>query len=98
MGVAAAVYRGYTRRMSATTIKVDSDLRDRINALAAEQGRTAGSVIEMLLEQFLWRQEVEAAKRHMRAASPEVWADYLAETQRWATTDTDGLEGLAWEE
>jgi antitoxin component of RelBE/YafQ-DinJ toxin-antitoxin module len=79
LGVAQAVYRGYTRRMSATTIKVDSDLRDRINALAAEQGRTAGSVIEMLLEQYIARQKVETARRQMRSASPDVWAAYLAE-------------------
>ncbi len=84
--------------MTATTIKVDSDLRDRINALAAQEGRTAGSVIEMLLEQYLRRQKVERAKRQMREASPEVWADYLAESREWDVMANDGLENDPWED
>ena len=84
--------------MTATTIKVDSALRDRINVLAAQEGRTAGSVIEMLLDQYLWRQKVERAKRQMREASAEVWAEYLAESREWDATANDGLENDPWED
>ena len=36
--------------MAATTIKVSTELRDRLNALAEEQGLTAGSMVEKLLD------------------------------------------------
>ena len=36
--------------MTVTTIKVSSSTRDKINALAAEQGLTAGSLVEKVLE------------------------------------------------
>lgn len=83
--------------MASTTIKVSTELRDRINAVAAEQGRTAGSMIEKILEDWLWRQRVELAKRQMRAATKEEWADYLAEAAEWDVTSGDGLEGHPWE-
>ncbi len=66
-GLAASVYAAYTRRMAATTIKVSTELRDRINAVAEEQGLTAGSMVEKLLEDWLWRQQVELAKQQMRS-------------------------------
>ena len=39
--------------MGVTTIKVSTELRDRINAVAAGQGLTAGSMVEKLLEDWL---------------------------------------------
>lgn len=84
--------------MTATTIKVSSDLRDRINAVAAEQGLTAGSLVEKLFEDWLWRQKVELAKRQMRSMTPEEKAEYLAEAAEWDVTLSDGLENDPWEE
>ena len=49
--------------MAATTIKVSTELRDRLNAVAEEQGLTAGSMVEKLLDDWLWRQQVELAKQ-----------------------------------
>ena len=83
--------------MAATTIKVSTELRDRINTVAAEQGLTAGSLIEKVLEEYLWRQQVELAKRPMRSATAEEWADYLAEAEAWDITVGDGLEDEPWE-
>lgn len=83
--------------MTATTIKVSTELRDRINAVAAEQGLTAGSLIEKVLEEYLWRQQVEIAKRQMRSATAEEWADYMAEAEAWDVTLSDGLEDDPWE-
>ncbi len=62
-----------------TTIKVSEEVRDRLNAQALAEGRTAGSMVERLLQDYLWRRQVEQAKHLMRAASPDVWEDYLAE-------------------
>lgn len=84
--------------MGATTIKVSTDLRDRINSVAAEQGLTAGSLIEKVLEDYLWRQQVELAKRQMREAPAEVWEEYYAEAREWDVTLSDGLEDDPWEE
>lgn len=83
--------------MAATTIKVSTELRDRINAVAAEQGLTAGSLVEKVFEDWLWRQKIELAKRQMRSASPGEWADYLAEAEAWDVTLSDGLEDDPWE-
>ena len=78
--------------MAATTIKIDSDLRDRLNALASECGLTAGSMVERLLEDYLWRQQIDLAKRQMREAPAEVWEEYLAETRTMEGSLADGLE------
>jgi predicted transcriptional regulator len=83
--------------MAATTIKVSTELRDRLNAVAEEQGLTAGSMVEKLLEDWLWRQQVELAKQQMRSATKEEWDDYLAEAQAWDVTLSDGLEDDPWE-
>jgi predicted transcriptional regulator len=83
--------------MTATTIKVSTELRDRLNAVAAEQGLTAGSLVEKLFEDWLWRQKVELAKQQMRSASKEEWADYLAEAEAWDVVAGDGLEDYPWE-
>ncbi len=79
-----------------TTIKVSPDVRDRLNAIAAEQGLPAGSVIERLIEEHLWRRQVEIAKQQMREAPPEVWNAYLEEFASLDGTDADGLEDLPW--
>lgn len=84
--------------MASTTIKVSSDVRDRLNAVAAEQGLSAGSMVEKLLEDWLWRQQVELAVRQMRSMAPEEKAEYLAEAAEWDVTLSDGLEDETWEE
>lgn len=83
--------------VATTTIKVTTEVRDRLNALAAEEGRTAGSVVEKLLDEYLWRQKVELAKKQMREAPPEVWEDYMAEVRLWDSTLMDGLEDEPWD-
>jgi predicted transcriptional regulator len=82
--------------MTATTIKVSTETRDRINALAAERGITAGSLVEKVLDEYLWRQQVETAKRQMRSAPKEVWDEYLEEARIWDVTSGDGLEDDPW--
>lgn len=79
--------------MAATTIKVSSELRDRLNEVAAERGLTAGSLVEKLLDDWLWQQQVELAIRQMRSMTPEEKAEYMAEFEEWDVTLCDGLEG-----
>ena len=90
------VYPWYTLEMTATTIKVSPETRDRINELAAGQGLTAGSMIEMVLADYLWRQEVALAKQQMLDAPAEVWAAYLEETRTMDSSIADGLMVDPW--
>jgi len=82
--------------LATTTIKVSPEVRDRLNALASESGSTAGSVVEELLEAYIWRQKMDLAKKQMRAASPEVWNEYLAEIASLDGSLSDGLEENPW--
>ena len=82
--------------MTATTIKVSAETRDRVNELAASQGLTAGSMIEKVLADYLWRQEVALAKQQMLDAPAEVWADYLEETRSMDSSLADGLMVDPW--
>ena len=86
----------YTLGMTATTIKVSAETRDRVNELAASQGLTAGSMIERVLADYLWRQEVALAKQQMLDAPAEVWADYLEETRSMDGSLADGLMVDPW--
>ncbi len=79
--------------MTATTIKVSTEVRDRLNALAAEEGLTAGSLVEKLMEEYLWKIKVETAVAQMRAMTDAERADYMAEVAEWDETLQDGLEG-----
>ena len=81
-----------------TTIKVTSQVRDQLNDLAASEGRTAGSMIQKLLSDYVWRLEVEAAKKAMREAPQEVWDEYMREFKAWDATLMDGLEDDPWNE
>jgi predicted transcriptional regulator len=78
--------------MTTTTIKVSNTTRDKINALASEQGLTAGSLVEKVLEDYLWRQQLDKAVRQMRSATKEVWDEYRDEVREWDATLGDGLE------
>lgn len=82
--------------MAATTIKVSTEVRDRLNALAAKEGLTAGSLVEKLMEEYLWKLKVEEAGRQMRAMTPVERADYMAEVAEWDETLQDGLEPDEW--
>lgn len=79
--------------MAATTIKLDSSVRDLLNEVAASQGLTAGSMVEKLVKEFLWHREVELAKEQMRNSPQEVWDDYWAEFHSMDASTADGLDG-----
>jgi predicted transcriptional regulator len=69
--------------VTATTIKVPSDLRDRLNREARADGVTVASVIERLLEESE-RAELYRRMREERAAlTPEERAELEAEYRVW---------------
>lgn len=73
--------------MAATTIKIDSALRDRLNAAARERGVTTGSFVEELFEDWL-REQRFAALREERARTPPD-AAYAADAAEWDVTLAD---------
>jgi hypothetical protein len=53
-------------------------------------------MIEKVLADYLWRQEVALAKQQMLDAPAEVWAAYLEETQTMDGSLADGLMADPW--
>ncbi len=80
--------------MAATTIKVSSELRDRLNEAAHGEGLTAGSFVERLLELYLREQRFMAMRAAMERTGAADRASYEDETARWDQTLGDGLERL----
>ena len=78
--------------MAMTTIKLESAVRDRLNELAARQGCTAGSMVERLIDEYLWRQKIEMAIRQMSGMSDVDRAAYIAEVEVWDSAAADGLD------
>lgn len=72
--------------MATTTIKVPTELRDRINAQAREHGTTAASFLESLLDGYVRRQRMEAFGRAVRGADQGYWDEF----REWDVTLDDG--------
>ncbi len=79
--------------MTVTTIKVDSAVRDQLAAIAEQRGMTQGSVVEMLLEEYVWAQRMNAVREAMANSSEEDMRSYHEETEWWQQFNSDGLEG-----
>lgn len=62
--------------MPATTIKVPSELRDRINRDAQAHGLTAAGLIENLLDAFDRRQRMAEFGRAFRGADDRYWDEF----------------------
>ncbi|HEY8720207.1 hypothetical protein [Pengzhenrongella sp.] len=77
--------------MSLTTIKVDSAVRDRLNAEAHRLGLTAGSFVEELLEAWAREQRFAAMRQAMAQTPPDLLASYRAETSAFDALTGDGL-------
>lgn len=64
--------------MSMTTIKVSTQLRDRINRDAQERGLPAAGLIESLLDAYERRRRMEAFGRAFRGAGAEYWDEFAS--------------------
>lgn len=72
--------------MPATTIKVDSEVRDRLAAVASARHMTLGALLEKVSRRLAYEQmmrEANAAMERMEREDPEAWASYLAELREW---------------
>jgi hypothetical protein len=78
--------------MSITTIKVDTDTRDRLSAIAKKRELTLGELVSELTrkaeEEEYWR-EIHAAYARLRQ-DPEEWRAYLDELDAWENV-ADGV-------
>lgn len=79
-----------------TTITVSATTRDAVSALAAERGMTAGSVVEALVAEHLWRRQVEQAQRAMRGSATGRDSAHASETRSMEASLVDGLEPEDW--
>ncbi len=77
--------------MTSTTIKIESSVRDRLNAAARDRGLTAGSFVEELLELYL-REQRFAAIREAMASRPAIDLAYSDEIAEWDAASEDGLD------
>lgn len=75
-----------------TTIKVDRELRDRINAAAREQRMTPARLLTILIDEYERQRWVEAAVAEMNAAAPAVAEAYAREVETMDGSLADGLE------
>jgi predicted DNA-binding protein len=64
--------------MAATTIKVPTELRDRINRDAQDRGLTAAGLIEDLLDAYERRRRMESFGLAFRRADDLYWDEFGA--------------------
>ena len=62
--------------MGTTTIKVSTELRDRINRDAQDLGLPAAGLIEHLLDAYERRRRMESFGRAFRGADAEYWDEF----------------------
>jgi predicted transcriptional regulator len=76
--------------MSATTVRVDSDAKKKLNALADSSDMSTAAYLNQLVEQAWWEASCALEREAQRAdsASPEV----AAEDSEWDGTAADGIE------
>lgn len=72
-----------------TTIKVSTDVRDRLKAQASRAHRTLGEHLAHLADLGDRQQRFEALRGAIAATPPEVMADYQAEVRAWDLIDRD---------
>lgn len=86
-----SVYQGYTRGMTATTIKVPVELRDRLNSEAREAGLTVAGVIERLLaarDRAALYEQMRAERARM---TPDERVELEAEYRLWSDASGEDL-------
>jgi plasmid stability protein len=82
--------------MAMTTIRVESEVRDRLAARARAHGRSLGAELSAMLDDLMW-QGIEDGYRRLAANETE-FAAYRDETAEWMGADLDGLAATAAED
>jgi hypothetical protein len=78
--------------MAATTIKVPSELRDRLNAAAKEANTTVAGLIEQLIAAQERAERFRQIKEARAKTTPQQWAEYNAEDQLFERASLADLE------
>src|SRR3984957_8840451 len=86
----------YTSVMAMTTIRVESEVRDRLAARAHAHGRSLGAELSAMLDDLMW-QGIEDGYRRLAANEAE-FRSYRDETAQWTGADLSGLAATAAEE
>jgi len=71
-----------------STIKVEPELRDRINAEAASLGTTAGGLVQQLVDAYQRHQRMVAFGRAFKTADQSYWNELAL----WDAAISDGLD------
>jgi hypothetical protein len=83
--------------MTATTIKVDTAVRDCLAAIARARGITTAALLRQVCSELEARQEwsiIEASYERLRHQDPQAWAAYLSDLEAWDSV-TSGLDDAA---
>ncbi len=92
---------GILDRMPMTTMKVDSEIRDRLVEVARARGLTVGRLLQSVAEDLEVEQmwvEIEAGYARLQREDPAGWQEYLNELAEWEAADLDDLAKGAAEE
>jgi len=89
------VYRAYTLRMVATTIKVPSELRDKLNAEARSRDTTVAGVIEHLIAERDRAERFRRMRAERAALTPSQRAELAAEYTNAEAAAVADLPGAA---
>ena len=88
--------------MPMTTIKVDSEIRDRLVEVARARGVTMGSLLLAVADQLEDEQdwdEIDAAYERLQRDDPAGWQEYLDELAEWdAIGEPDETAAEEWPE
>ena len=94
-------YEKYAERMSDTTIRLDTAVRDKLRALADEDHVTLGDFLERLAEREQYQREMRRANEvmeRMQHEDPRAWQEYMSELRGFERgTARDGLSDAAAE-
>ncbi|MGH3446280.1 MAG: hypothetical protein ACRDQA_26085 [Nocardioidaceae bacterium] len=87
--------------MTATTIKVDATVRDRLASVARARGTTMGALLEAeshrLEAEQRWS-EIEIAYERAQREEPTGWADYVEELSEVTVGAPDAAAAQEWPE
>jgi hypothetical protein len=84
--------------MTVTTIKVDTQIRDRLASVARARGLTMAALLRDVCSELEARQEwasIEASYERLRR-DPTGWAEYLSDLEAWDSV-ASGLGDAAGE-
>jgi predicted transcriptional regulator len=78
--------------MTVTTIKVDTEIRDRLASVARARGVTMSGLLLDICSELESRQRwvmIHDSYERLRRDDPEGWAEYVAELRAWDETTAD---------